>query len=264
MSFQKTTAMIMAAFLFTGMAAAETPDIPDPGITPDSPFYALEKISERLELAVAQAPIIGSEELEAKVRANHAAETLAEARAMAEKNNTAQVERLMDRYSENMNKSIESASSTNHTGLKQRLRTVTDNQNQVLEQLDDRVPEQARKGIQEAMENNRRNQDKLAGVPARKPAGPGTRKPEKPEQGTGSSADRGSAPITGRSTSPGKPGNDTAKDAQQGKNSGQNTSAGVSPGQETSRKQKENNPPGTDMDGKRSGAPDEQGSGSRP
>lgn len=202
----KTISIILAALLFAGTAAADTPDIPSPGITPDSPFYALEKVSERLELAVAQAPVIGSEELEAKVRANHAAETLAEARAMAERNNTEQVEKLMNRYSKNMNKSIESASAANKTELKQRLRNVTNNQNNALAELDNKVPAQARKGIQKAMENNRNNQAKLGKARGKNPSVPGSDTPGKPDQGSERApSGEESAPITGRSTAPENP-----------------------------------------------------------
>lgn len=205
MTTKKITTILAAFLLTTGIALAQPADIPEPGLTPDSPFYGLEKASERLELAVAQAPVIGSEELEAKVRANHAAETLAEARAMADKNNTQQVEKLMNRYSENMNKSIKSAASTNQSELKERLRNITNNQNQALEELDNKVPEQAKKGIQKAMENNRKNQEKL-GRPAQNPATPDQGNSKTPEQEPNKpSGETSSSPITGRSTTPENP-----------------------------------------------------------
>lgn len=198
----KKTTILVAILLTTGIALAQPADIPEPGLTPESPFYALEKASERLELAVAQAPIIGSEELEAKVRANHAAETLAEAGAMAEKNNTEQVEILMKRYSENMNRSIASASSANQTDLKEKLANVTNNQNRALEALDDRVPEQAKIGIQRAMDNNRKNQERL-GKTKQTPNRPNP-KAGAPEQETGKTQESPSDPITGRATTPEK------------------------------------------------------------
>lgn len=259
----KTTAIILATFMFTGMAAADTPDIPAPGITPDSPLYALEKASERLELAVAQAPIIGSEQLEAKVRANHAAETLAEARAMAEKNNTEQVEKLMNRYSENMNRSMESAGSTNQTELKQRLRNITDNQNRALEELDDRVPEKARKGIQKAMENNRQNQEKLSGVPAGNTPGSEDRASGKPEQGTDNAPGEGSAPITGRSTSPENLGSG-ATGGEQPDTGEQKTPSASPTDQSNGGERTEKSSPDSDTAGYQTGAPDDPGSGGRP
>lgn len=246
MKTEKIASLIMTAFLFTGLAAADTPDIPEPGLTPDSPLYGFEKISERLELAVATAPVIGSEELEAKVRANHAAETLAEARAMAEKNRTEQVEKLMNRYSENMNKSIASASAANETELKQRLKNVTDNQNQALAELENKVPEQARVGIKKAMENNRKNQEKLGNRPAGTPGAkdPGQQISPGENQERPSKEDQGGSPITGRSTNPGTPEdrerspektgeNDTAKTPETQKENGQESSAVSEPSQES-------------------------------
>ena len=158
---KKTISILLGFLLVTGIALAQPADIPEPGLTPESPFYGLEKASERLELAIAQTPVIGSDELESKVRANHAAETLAEARAMADRNRTDQVEKLMERYSENMNKSIERASSSNHTELKERLGNVTTRQNNVLRELQEKVPEKARKGIQNAIDKNGKNREKL-------------------------------------------------------------------------------------------------------
>lgn len=202
MNTKKITTILAVFLLTTGIALAQPADIPEPGLTPESPFYALEKASERLELAVAQAPVIGSEKLEAKVRANHAAETLAEARAMAEKNNTEQVERLMNRYSENMNRSISSAGRANRSELSKRLDNVTNNQNQALRELEEKVPPQARKGVQNAIDNNRKNQVALG-----RPEKPGGSAPSDGqrsdnagrEQGTGQEAGNR---ITGRSTSP--------------------------------------------------------------
>ncbi|MFT4867413.1 MAG: hypothetical protein ACI9LV_000006 [Candidatus Nanohaloarchaea archaeon] len=186
---KKILALTIIGFLMTGIASAQAQDVPAPGITPDNPLYTFEKISERLALGVAQAPLIGSEELEAKVRANQAAETLAEARAMAAENKSQHVEKLMHRYSENMNKSTEIASSSNNSELKNRLKNVSNNQLKTLEEVERKVPEPARKGIQNAIENSQRNQHALersAGRgsqnipdPGNKPKTPGSKK--KPE-----------------------------------------------------------------------------------
>jgi hypothetical protein len=158
---KKILALTIIGFLLTGIASAQAHDIPAPGITPDSPLYMFEKMSEKLALSVAQAPVIGSEELEAKVQANQAAETLAEARAMADRNKSEQVEKLIQRYSENMNRSAEIISRSNNSELKNRLRNVSNNQVKVLEEVERKVPEQAQKGIQNAIENSKRNQKAL-------------------------------------------------------------------------------------------------------
>jgi hypothetical protein len=157
----KLTTIITAMVLVTGMVAAQPADLPKPGQTPGDLFYGLERASESLELAVASAPVIGSKELAAKVRANHAAERLAEAKELAERNRTENVEKLMQEYSENMNRSVQVARESGQPEFAERLRNVSRDQVQVLERVRDRVPEQARKGIDRAIENSQRNQQEL-------------------------------------------------------------------------------------------------------
>lgn len=166
---RKLLAALILGIILIGTASAQTADLPEPGITPDSPFYTLEKMSERLALGVAKAPVIGSEELEAKVRANQAAETLSEARAMAAKNKSENVEKLMQKYSRNMNKSAEIIGKSNNSELKNRLRNVSKNQMEALEEVERKVPEQAQKGVREAMKNSQRNQQTLEKSAGKRP-----------------------------------------------------------------------------------------------
>lgn len=173
--------------------------IPDPGFTPNNPFYSIDKVSERIELAVGSAPVIGSQELEAKIRANHAAERLAEAEKMMEKNRTEKAEKLFKKYSQQMNKSEEKAG--NATKIKERLANVTERQTQKLKQIKQKVPEQARKGIQTAIDANK---NRMKENPPGKPENPGARrgnKPPIPPQGESSSKgaekSQGAAPDNG-------------------------------------------------------------------
>jgi len=154
---------ILAMVLMTGMVAAQPTDadLPNAGMTPGNLFYGLERASEKLELAVASSPVIGSEELAAKVRANHAAERLSEAKKLADRNKTEKVQRLIDQYSDSMNRSVQLARKSGKPEFAQRLKNVSRNQVQVLERKRERVPEQARKGIETAIENSRKNREEL-------------------------------------------------------------------------------------------------------
>lgn len=157
----KLHTIIAALVLVTGMAAAQPADLPRPGQTPGDLFYGLERTSESLELAVASAPIIGSDELAAKVRANHAAERLAEAKELAERNRTDKVEELMQEYSDQMNRSVQAAKKSGRPEFAQQLKNVSRDQVQVLEKVRDRVPGQARKGVDRAIESSQKNRQEL-------------------------------------------------------------------------------------------------------
>jgi len=175
---KKLLAALLAGLILTGMAAA-APSTPKPGATPGDLLYSFDRFSEGLELAVASAPVIGSNKLASKVRANHAAERLAEAQKLAEKNKTEKVDKLMKQYSQGMNRSIESARKASNSELSERLGNVSDNNVEVLKQVKDKVPPQAQKGIQNAIENSQRSREKLG-----KPPQARGKKPESAGKGT--------------------------------------------------------------------------------
>ncbi|MFB6214160.1 MAG: DUF5667 domain-containing protein [Candidatus Nanohaloarchaea archaeon] len=198
----KLHAIIAITALLSGTAAAQPADVPAAGMTPGDLFYGLERASEALELAVASAPVIGSDELAAKVRANHAAERLSEARKLAEKNKTEKVEQLMDQYSRGMNRSVQAAKRSGKPEFVSRLKNVSSNQVKVLEQVKQQVPGPAKKGIENAIENSRKNQEELE-LPEQARKRPGTEKGNSDEsQGRGEvNISVGDKPSTGN---PGK------------------------------------------------------------
>jgi hypothetical protein len=158
--------VLISILMMVGLVSGASSDVPKATQTPGDTFYFLDKFSESLELTVAKAPVIGSPELEAKVRANHAAERLAEARKLADQNRSDKVESLMAEYSRQTNLSINSAREANNTNLSQRLGNVNDNHVEVLRDVQSKVPEQAQKGIQNAIENSQKNMKEL-GLPER-------------------------------------------------------------------------------------------------
>lgn len=162
-TMQKTV-LLVSILMMVGMASAASSDVPKASQTPGDMFYFLDRFSESLELTVARAPIIGSPELEAKVRANHAAERLAEAQKLAENNRTEKVDQLMADYSKQINLSVRSARKANNTNLSKKLGNVSNNHIEVLQNVQKKVPEQAQKGIQNAIENSQKHQKEL-GLP---------------------------------------------------------------------------------------------------
>lgn len=157
----RKTLVAITVLMMLGLVSAASQDVPNAGHTPGDAFYFMDRFSESLELTVAKAPVIGSSELEAKVRANHAAERLSEAQKLAERNESDKVESLMAEYSKQINRSVESAKKANNTNLSKRLGNVSNNHVKVLQDVQQKVPEQAKKGIQKAIENSQKNQKEL-------------------------------------------------------------------------------------------------------
>lgn len=158
---KKYALLLTALVLLTGFTAAAPDDLPNPGLTPDSPFYFVEQSVEKLEIAIAKSPVIGSDELEAKVRANNAAERISEAQKLSEKNKTKKVDKLMEQYDEQMTKSSELANrSRNARNLSAQIEEVQGSQVERLEQLRERLPEESRRGIDKAIENAKEKRGK--------------------------------------------------------------------------------------------------------
>jgi len=155
-------ALIISILLMAGMAtAAPSSDLSKASQTPGDALYFLDKFSEKIELQVAKAPVIGGPDLEAKVRANNAAERLSEAKKLAEQNKSEKVDKLMEDYSRQVNLSTRMAKKANNTNLSRRLENVSNNHVKTLHKVQKKVPEQAQKGIQNAIENSQKNQREL-------------------------------------------------------------------------------------------------------
>ena len=70
---------MVISLLFSGTAYAQEEELPNPGITPDSPFYFLDNWGKNIGLFFAFGP-----EAKARKALEYAEERLAEAQAMAE------------------------------------------------------------------------------------------------------------------------------------------------------------------------------------
>lgn len=151
----KKLAITAALVLFVSAGAAQPESIMKPGSTPGNLLYGLDRASESVEVRFAG--IVGGQERAAKVRANHAEERLAEAQQLADQNRTEDIERLMNDYNRNMNAVRNASVQLNDTEFTERVQNMTQKHVAVLERVQQKVPEQAQKGIQNALENSKKN-----------------------------------------------------------------------------------------------------------
>lgn len=179
---KKLQIVILTAFLMAGLAAAQPSDLMNAGSTPGDPFYFFDRFSESMEATVAQAPLIGSKELEAKVRANHAEERLSEARKLIELNRSEKAEKMMEEYSRQLNRSVEASRSSNNTDLNKKLGNMTGKHLKTLEDVKNRVPAPAKDAVQRAIDSGKKSRAKIGKpeTPGRAQERSGRPKPGKP------------------------------------------------------------------------------------
>jgi hypothetical protein len=127
----------------------------DPGFLPGYPMHTFETAVERAEVRLAG--VIGGPDLKAKAIANNAQERLAEANALADQNRSEEASRAVEKYGDAMTRSQQIADRGDNSELSEQIRNVSGNNVEQLEQVRERVPEQARKGIERAIRNSERN-----------------------------------------------------------------------------------------------------------
>jgi hypothetical protein len=231
----KRKILLAVALVFAVSAAAAQPanstSEVKPGLTPGSFLYPVENFVESLEVRIAG--LVGGPDLKAKAIANNAEERLAEARELSESNRTEKASEMVEKYSEAMNRARELASRGKDEELKQKLDNVTSRNVKTLEEVKKKVPVEARKGIQNAIDQSKRKNTPGKGKPGSTPAPENPSgelnqgKPETPSQGRpernvpgnlteGPEAGNGSFPIHGNETpgnvTPGNPGNATGSE----------------------------------------------------
>lgn len=138
---------------------------------PGDRFYGLTTASERIELAVARAPFIGGPDREARTLANHADKRITEAEGLAARGDSQRAEQAANRYSEAMERASERAEASGNEETQQRIAEATSRHEQTLQRVSEQVPEEARQGIQTAIENSQRARDRAGGPP--EDVGPG-------------------------------------------------------------------------------------------
>jgi len=161
--------LITLVFLFslgTGVLAQET-ELPDPGMTPDSPFYFLEIIAEEIGTFFTFGDLKKAER-----HAALAVERLAEAQAVIEKGKSELAEKTLERYENQLEKSIARAEKAMAKGestekvieVVARVGQATSKHLEVLAEVYEKVPEQAKSAIENAMKVSIKGHEKVVEV----------------------------------------------------------------------------------------------------
>lgn len=153
---KKTWLILSLLVLFTAAAVAQPSQnstSTDPGLIPGDIFYPVEQFAESLEVTVAG--LIGGPDFKAKAIANNAEESLAEASILAERNNSRKASEMAQNYYNQMNRSKNLVESSKNSNLSQELSNISRKNVERLEKVKEKVPHQARAGIENAIQNSR-------------------------------------------------------------------------------------------------------------
>lgn len=141
--------LLVTSLFWGGAVFAQDEGLPDPGLTPDSPFYFLDKWGKNIGMF-----FTFGNEAKAKKALKYAEERLAEARAMADKNRVREMERAANDYegfmamvNERLENAVQQGLSDN---ISERVALATARHLDVLDRVKDRVPEQAKPALTRA------------------------------------------------------------------------------------------------------------------
>lgn len=153
-------ASLLVLFFFSGIAHAQTEELPDPGITPDSPFYVFDTLGEDISLFFAF-----GDEAKTKKAVAIANEKVAEVQVMAEKDNEEGALKAAERYGEVISTAAEKLSTAAQSGegfdtaLAELIAKATAIHVSVLTDVYEKVPDQAKPAIERAMQQSARGQE---------------------------------------------------------------------------------------------------------
>lgn len=152
--------LVLVSTAGTAQSVNKTQDSTEasPGLVPGNFFYGLENAVEQLEVSIAG--MVGGPDLKSKALANNAQERLAEANALADRNQSEKASEMIQKYSGTLNESRSIAQRNNNSELSSELENISSKNTETLERVSEKVPEQAREAIQKAMD--RSNKDRAA------------------------------------------------------------------------------------------------------
>ena len=162
---KKITLLITLLILisFTMGVSAQEAELPEPGLTPDSPFYFLETITETIGTFFTFGDLKKAER-----HAVLSAERLSEAKAMVEKGKPELVEKTLARYENQLNKSVaraekamaKSKDAEKATEVVANVGKATSKHLEILAKVYEKVPEEAKPGIENAMKASLKGHEK--------------------------------------------------------------------------------------------------------
>lgn len=143
--------VLLVSFVVPVKAQTET-ELPSPGLTPDSPFYFLERISEGIGTFFTFGDLKKAER-----HAALAAERIAEARAVVEKGKAELAEKTLERYKKQLNNSIARAEKAQAKGksIKNVMEIVAEGTGKhltIIESILEKVSEKAKTAATKAKE----------------------------------------------------------------------------------------------------------------
>lgn len=147
---------LLATFLLAGAARSQTSDRVDPGMLPDHPMYFIKSMSESIGTFFTFGEVNKAE------RALQLSEKrLAEARTLAANGKPEEAEKAAERYQVQLDRALTKAGQARANGddaddVLTAVSEATPRHQAVLAEVYEKVPEQARPGIQRAMEASRR------------------------------------------------------------------------------------------------------------
>lgn len=155
---------LLAAFVFAGPASAQTSDLPEAGLTPASPFYFVERVFEGIGTLFA----FGNS-AKAQRYLTLAEERLAEAQALAEEGDE-RAQAAVERYQQQVAQAQQRAEAGGDIDLQSQVTDATTKHLAALDEVLERVPEQARASIEAAKERSVTGQiESLRGIAQRDP-----------------------------------------------------------------------------------------------
>lgn len=179
---------LLVACLLAGaaQAQAQTRGLPEPGMLPDHPMYFLTIASEGIGTL-----FTFGDASESKRALELSEKRLAEARALADQGKTGATGRALERYRAQLDRALTEAEEARANGknvdeILSRVSEATSTHQTVLSKVYDRVPEQARPGIERAMEASERGHERAQ----KARAAPSGGRPDSPGRG----APRGRGP----------------------------------------------------------------------
>lgn len=150
--------MFVSMALFLGFAnlscAQEQLDLPDPGITPESPFYFLDKLGEQVGMMMT----FGDEQAKLEKQMQNIQERLSEMNQLQTEGKTEIIEGMMGDYNKQVSQAAQEVAKAAQSkegfseALNNLIATTNGISQTVLTRVYEQVPEQAKSAIQSAIE----------------------------------------------------------------------------------------------------------------
>lgn len=150
---------LLAIFLFAGVVQAQTNDLPEPELLPDSPFYFVKSWSEGIGTFFTFGDVSKAERF-----LNLSEKRLAEADALVAKGKPEVAEGAIERYQEHLDRALSKAKEAKTKGLDTdevlaKVAEATLKHQVVLAGVYEKVPEQAKPAIERAMQAGMRGHE---------------------------------------------------------------------------------------------------------